>query len=108
MPKLPDFPHRPSAPSSSSSDPSPSPGVPPAILPPNSLARFGSVDAATAAAVLPAATLGGAGAGVGVGAAAGLSPSMYEMAALSHKLDTQGVTTKVKEILLANNIGQKV
>jgi homeobox protein cut-like len=30
------------------------------------------------------------------------------MAALTHELDTQGVTTKVKEILLANNVGQKV
>ena len=36
------------------------------------------------------------------------SPSLYEMAALTHELDTQSVTTKVKEILLANNVGQKV
>ena len=36
------------------------------------------------------------------------SPSLYEMAALTHELDTQAVTTKVKEILLANNVGQKV
>ena len=36
------------------------------------------------------------------------SPSLYEMAALTHELDTQVVTTKVKEILLANNVGQKV
>jgi len=36
------------------------------------------------------------------------APSLYEMAALTHELDTQGVTTKVKEILLANNVGQKV
>jgi hypothetical protein len=44
------------------------------------------------------------------GAAAGLpnTPSLYEMAALTHELDTQAVTTKVKEILLANNVGQKV
>ncbi len=34
--------------------------------------------------------------------------SLYEMAALTHEMDTQAVTTKVKEILLANNIGQKV
>ncbi len=39
---------------------------------------------------------------------AGPNPSLYEMAALTHELDTQAVTTKVKEILLANNIGQKV
>ncbi len=38
----------------------------------------------------------------------GASPSLYEVAALTHELDTQGVTTKVKETLLANNIGQKV
>jgi homeobox protein cut-like len=37
-----------------------------------------------------------------------ISPSLYEMAALTHELDTQAVTTKVKEILLANNVGQKV
>ena len=36
------------------------------------------------------------------------APSLYEMAALTHELDTQAVTTKVKEILLANNVGQKV
>jgi homeobox protein cut-like len=34
--------------------------------------------------------------------------SLYEMAALTHEMDTQAVTTKVKEILLANNVGQKV
>ena len=36
------------------------------------------------------------------------APSLYEMAALTNELDTQTVTTKVKEILLANNVGQKV
>ena len=36
------------------------------------------------------------------------SQSLYEMAALTHEMDTQAVTTKVKEILLANNVGQKV
>ena len=36
------------------------------------------------------------------------APSLYEMAALTHELDTQVVTTKVKEVLLANNVGQKV
>ena len=36
------------------------------------------------------------------------APSLYEMAALTHELDTHAVTTKVKEILLANNVGQKV
>jgi hypothetical protein len=40
-----------------------------------------------------------------------LSPTpnhLYEMAALTSELDTQAVTTKVKELLLANNLGQKV
>ena len=36
------------------------------------------------------------------------SQSLYEVAALTHEMDTQAVTTKVKEILLANNVGQKV
>ena len=36
------------------------------------------------------------------------SQSLYEMAALTHEMDTQGVTTKIKELLLANNVGQKV
>ena len=36
------------------------------------------------------------------------TPSLYEMAALTSELDTQLVTTKVKELLLANNLGQKV
>lgn len=35
-------------------------------------------------------------------------PSVYEMAALTQDLDTQTITTKIKEALLANNIGQKV
>ena len=35
-------------------------------------------------------------------------PSVYEMAALTQDLDTQNITTRIKEILLANNIGQKV
>lgn len=35
-------------------------------------------------------------------------PSVYEMAALTQDLDTQLITTKIKEALLANNIGQKV
>ena len=34
--------------------------------------------------------------------------SVYELAALTQDLDTQGMTTKIKEVLLANNIGQKV
>ena len=50
------------------------------------------------------ANLGGV---VGVGGIPN-APSLYEMAALTHELDTQNVTTKVKEILLANNVGQKV
>ena len=33
---------------------------------------------------------------------------LYEMAALTNELDTQAITTKVKEILLAHNVGQKV
>lgn len=37
-----------------------------------------------------------------------VTPSVYEMAALTHDLDTQNITTKIKEALLANNIGQKV
>lgn len=37
-----------------------------------------------------------------------MAPSVYEMAALTQDLDTQMITTKIKEALLANNIGQKV
>ncbi|XP_055389119.1 homeobox protein cut-like isoform X2 [Condylostylus longicornis] len=37
-----------------------------------------------------------------------MSPTVYEMAALTQDLDTQIITTKVKEVLLANNIGQKI
>lgn len=37
-----------------------------------------------------------------------MSPTVYEMAALTHDLDTQVITTKIKESLMANNIGQKV
>lgn len=37
-----------------------------------------------------------------------ISPTVYEMAALTQDLDTQVITTKIKEALLANNIGQKV
>ncbi|CAD7087187.1 unnamed protein product [Hermetia illucens] len=37
-----------------------------------------------------------------------MSPTVYEMAALTHDLDTQVITTKIKEALLANNIGQKI
>ncbi|XP_047477976.1 homeobox protein cut-like isoform X6 [Penaeus chinensis] len=36
------------------------------------------------------------------------APSVYEMAALTQDLDTQVITTKIKEALLANNIGQKL
>jgi homeobox protein cut-like len=35
-------------------------------------------------------------------------PSVYEMAQLTADLDTQVITTKIKETLLAHNIGQKV
>jgi homeobox protein cut-like len=34
--------------------------------------------------------------------------NVYEMAALTQDLDTQVITTKIKETLLANNIGQKI
>ncbi|XP_028026947.1 homeobox protein cut isoform X4 [Bombyx mandarina] len=37
-----------------------------------------------------------------------MTPSVYEMAALTQDLDTQTITTKIKEALLANNIGQKI
>ena len=36
------------------------------------------------------------------------SPNLYEMAALTSELDTHAITSKVKEVLLANNVGQKV
>ncbi|XP_065336946.1 homeobox protein cut isoform X4 [Cloeon dipterum] len=41
-------------------------------------------------------------------AAAMQQPSVYEMAALTQDLDTQLITTRIKEALLANNIGQKI
>ena len=44
----------------------------------------------------------------GAGAGGAASPSLYEMAALTSELDTNLVTTKVKEILLQHNVGQKV
>ncbi|XP_022254513.1 homeobox protein cut-like isoform X2 [Limulus polyphemus] len=37
-----------------------------------------------------------------------LHPSVYEMAAMTTDLDTQSITSKVKETLLAHNIGQKI
>ncbi|XP_074597445.1 homeobox protein, cut isoform X3 [Brevipalpus obovatus] len=37
-----------------------------------------------------------------------LQPSVYEMAALTQDLDTQAITTKIKETLMAHNIGQKI
>lgn len=37
-----------------------------------------------------------------------MSPTVYEMAALTQDMDTQTITTKIKEALMANNIGQKV
>ena len=46
--------------------------------------------------------------GPGAGAGGAASPSLYEMAALTSELDTNLVTTKVKEILLQHNVGQKV
>ena len=62
----------------------------------------------TAAAAAGLALMAGGGGGVAGGAGMAPSPSLYEMAALTHELDTQVVTTKVKEVLLANNVGQKV
>merc|ERR1719242_100431 len=50
------------------------------------------------------AVLGGSSAALG----GPPSQSLYEMAALTHEMDTQAVTTKVKEILLSNNVGQKL
>ncbi|XP_042214156.1 homeobox protein cut-like [Homarus americanus] len=44
----------------------------------------------------------------GVRAPGPVTPSVYEMAALTQDLDTQTITTKIKEALLANNIGQKL
>ncbi len=63
----------------------------------------------SASSLLSAAS-SAAGSGTSPGALGGSahSASLYEMAALTHELDTQAVTTKVKEILLANNVGQKV
>ncbi|RWS17517.1 Homeobox protein cut-like protein [Dinothrombium tinctorium] len=37
-----------------------------------------------------------------------IQPSVYEMAALTTDLDTQAITTKIKETLMAHNIGQKI
>ncbi|XP_054168250.1 homeobox protein cut-like isoform X2 [Oppia nitens] len=37
-----------------------------------------------------------------------IQPSVYEMAALTTDLDTQSITTKIKETLMAHNIGQKI
>lgn len=37
-----------------------------------------------------------------------MAMSVYETAAITPDLDTMYITTKIKEVLLANNIGQKV
>ena len=37
-----------------------------------------------------------------------LTPNLYEVAALTQEFDTTVITNKVKELLLANNIGQKL
>ena len=37
-----------------------------------------------------------------------LTPNLYEMAALTQEFDTTHITNKVKELLLANNTGQKL
>lgn len=104
MPKLPDFPR----------------GLPEAPVMPSSL-RFGGQDGSSILDSRPPPLLdplllhrkllsqklgpGLGGTSLGTGAP---SQSLYEMAALTHEMDTQAVTTKVKEILLANNVGQKV
>ena len=120
MPKLPDFPRSladtPVLPSSLRFGPESSllAGAmgagssndrPPPILDPLALHRkLLSQKMAPGALGAAAASAGGAG-GLLAGAPA---HSLYEMAALTHEMDTQAVTTKVKEVLLANNIGQKV
>ena len=48
-----------------------------------------------------AASAGGVGGGY-------IQPSVYELAALTSDLDTQIITTRIKETLMAHNIGQKV
>lgn len=37
-----------------------------------------------------------------------VQPSVFELAALTTDLDTQGITARIKEVLVANNIGQKL
>ncbi|XP_022237797.1 homeobox protein cut-like isoform X2 [Limulus polyphemus] len=37
-----------------------------------------------------------------------LQPSVYEMAAMTTDFDTQSITSKIKDTLLAHNIGQKI
>ncbi|KAH7637734.1 homeobox cut-like protein [Dermatophagoides farinae] len=37
-----------------------------------------------------------------------MQPSVYELAALTSDLDTQIITTRIKETLMAHNIGQKI
>lgn len=37
-----------------------------------------------------------------------MQPSVYEMAAITQDFDTAAITTKIKETLMAHNIGQKV
>lgn len=57
----------------------------------------------------PSAGHGLSGSGIPTLAAYSLpAHSVYELAALTQELDTQGMTTKIKEVLLANNIGQKI
>ena len=71
---------------------------------PNSVAA-----AAVAAASAPAAQAAAAAAALrALQHHVAAAPSVYEMAALTQDLDTQTITTKIKEALLANNIGQKV
>ncbi len=72
------------------------------------IGRPGAAAAAAAAAGLPS-PVGGGGAGVAAGAIGLAGPnSIYEMSAFSPELNTLQLTTRVRETLASNNIGQKV
>ena len=103
MPKLPDFPRSlPEAPILPSSLRFGQEALAPPMLDPLMLHRKLLSQKMGPGLIGPTGALGGA---AGAGAP---TQSLYEMAALTHEMDTQAVTTKVKEILLANNVGQKV
>ena len=90
------------------SAPAPAPAPAPLLDPLAQAQHRHKLLAGAAAARPPAFPSPGAGAGAGAGAGGAASPSLYEMAALTSELDTNLVTTKVKEILLQHNVGQKV